>query len=92
MIVVEGFDYGIRLGTHDRYFYNPTLEYITLREQNKAGILCEAGSGTLRRIRSENTVPAIKTTDAYTHVAIDEAWRAVGDPPSWRGTASCSPA
>jgi len=69
-IVIEGFDYGIRLGTHRRHFYNPTLEYITLERQKKAGILCEAGSGTLRRIHSENTVPAIKITDAYTHAVV----------------------
>ena len=34
-IVVDGFDYGIRLGTHNRFFYNPTLEYITLEGQKK---------------------------------------------------------
>jgi len=69
-IIVEGFDYGIRIGTHKRYFYNPTLEYVTVKNQNKAGILCEAGSGTLRKIRSENSVPAIKITDAYTHAVV----------------------
>ena len=69
-IVVEGFDYGIRLGTHKRYFYNPTLEYITVRSQKEAGILCEAGSGTVRRIKSENAVPAIKITDCYTHAVV----------------------
>jgi hypothetical protein len=69
-IVVEGFDYGIRLGTHNRYFYNPILEYITVKNQRKAGILCEAGSGTLRKIKSENRVPAIKITDAYTHAVV----------------------
>jgi len=69
-IVVEGFDYGIRLGTHKRYFYNPTLEYITLKNQKEAGILCEAGSGTLRKIKSENSVPAIKITDCYTHAVV----------------------
>lgn len=69
-IVVEGFDYGIRIGTHKRYFYNPTLEYVTLKNQKKAGILCESGSGTLRSIKSENAVPAIKITDAYTHAIV----------------------
>jgi hypothetical protein len=69
-IIVEGFDYGIRLGTHRRHFYNPTLEYITLKNQKKAGILCEAGSGTLRRILSRNSVPAVKITDSYTHVVV----------------------
>lgn len=69
-IIVEGFDYGIRIGTHRRHFYNPTLEYITIKSQNKAGILCESGSGTLRRIRSDNSVPAIKITDAYTHAVV----------------------
>jgi len=69
-IIVEGFDYGIRIGTHKRYFYNPTLEYITLKNQKKAGILFEAGSGTLRRIKSRNSVPAIKITDCYTHAVV----------------------
>ncbi len=69
-IVVEGFDYGIRIGTHRRYFYNPTLEYITVRGQRKAGILCESGSGTLRKIGSVNKAPAIKITDSYSHVVV----------------------
>jgi len=69
-IVVEGFDYGIRIGTHKRYFHNPTLEYITLKNQKEAGILCEAGSGALRKIKSENSVPAIKITDSYTHAVV----------------------
>jgi hypothetical protein len=73
-IVVEGFDYGIRLGTHKRYFYNPTLEYITLKNQKEAGILCEAGSGTLRKIKSENSVPAIKITDCYTHAVVLDSY------------------
>jgi hypothetical protein len=75
-IIVEGFDYGIRIGTHNRYFYNPTLEYITVRSQKKAGILCEAGSGTLRKIMSHNTAPAIKITDCYSHVVVlDSSFR-----------------
>ena len=69
-IVVEGFDYGIRIGTHRRHFYNPTLEYVTVRGQRGAGILCESGSGTLRKIRSENEVPALRITDAYSHVVV----------------------
>lgn len=69
-IVVEGFDYGIRIGTHSRHFYNPTLEYITVKNQNEAGILCESGSGTLRKIRSENSAPALKITDTYTHAVV----------------------
>jgi len=69
-IVVEGFDYGIRIGTHSRHFYNPTLEYVTVKRQKKAGILCESGSGTLRKISSSNSVPAIKITDAYTHAVV----------------------
>ena len=69
-IAVEGFDYGIRIGTHKRHFYNPTLEYITLKNQNKAAILCESGSATMRKVRSENSVPAIKITDCYTHAVV----------------------
>lgn len=69
-MIIEGFDYGIRLGTHRRHFYNPTLEYISLTGQKEAGILFEAGSGTLRKIKSENAVPAIRITDAYTHAVV----------------------
>jgi len=79
-IIVEGFDYGIRLGTHKRHFYNPTLEYITLRNQSKAGILCEAGSGTIRKIRSENSAPAIKITDCYTHAVVLDSHFTGGNP------------
>ncbi len=79
-IVVEGFDCGIRIGTHKRYFYNPTLEYITLKNQKEAGILCEAGSGTLRKIKSENSVPAIKITDCYTHAVVLDSNFAGGSP------------
>ena len=79
-IIVEGFDYGIRLGTHRRHFHNPTLEYITLKNQKKAGILCEAGSGTLRRIMSRNSVPAIKITDSYTHVVVLDSSFTNGSP------------
>jgi len=79
-IIVEGFDYGIRIGTHKRYFYNPTLEYVTLKNQKKAGILCESGSGTLRSIKSENSVPAIKITDAYTHAVVLDSQFTGGSP------------
>lgn len=79
-IIVEGFDYGIRIGTHNRYFYNPTLEYVTLKNQKKAGILFESGSGTLRSIRSENSVPAIKITDAYSHAVVLDSHFTGGSP------------
>jgi len=79
-IIIEGFDYGIRLGTHKRYFYNPTLEYITLKNQKEAGILCEAGSGTLRKVKNENSVPAIKITDCYTHVVVLDSNFTGGNP------------
>jgi len=79
-IIIQGFDYGIRLGTHKRYFYNPTLEYVTLRNQKKAGILCESGSGTLRSVKSENAVPALKIADAYTHVVLLDSHFVGGNP------------
>jgi len=79
-IIVNGFDYGIRIGTHARRFYNPVLEYISLKNQKKAGLLCESGSGTLRKIKSENTVPTIVVSDCYSHAVILDSQFVNGDP------------
>ena len=78
-IIVEGYDYGIRIGTHARYFYNPSIEYVTLRNQKQAGMLCESGSGTFRKFKSKNSVPALKITDAYTHAILLDSTFSGGD-------------
>ena len=53
-IIIEGFDYGIRALRGEM---NPTFEYVTLRNQNVAGILANDGSVNIRRVESTNSVP-----------------------------------
>ena len=56
-ITVEGFDNGMRVLSSGET--NPTLEYITLNNQNRTGILVVDGSPCIRRLESTNAVPAI---------------------------------
>lgn len=56
-VVVEGFDYGIRV---DQPEYGLTFEHIQLRHQNIAGILNEQNSIAIRDLHSTNTVPVLQ--------------------------------
>ncbi len=58
-VSIEGFDYGIRTG---HYQYSMTFEYLTLRNQNKCGILSKQQVMSIRGLKSENSVPVIDTT------------------------------
>ena len=67
-ILIEGFDYGIRLVPY--HFTSPTIEHTTIRNQNVAGVLFVDGIGTIRKLKSENTVPAIQCTSPGNHAVI----------------------
>lgn len=57
-VLVEGFDYGI----YSRFVvFSMTLENITLRNQNIAGIYNLDQTLTIRHLKSENKVPAIQS-------------------------------
>ncbi|MBD3347103.1 MAG: hypothetical protein GF401_18770 [Chitinivibrionales bacterium] len=55
-VVIDGFDYGIHVKHAE---YGPTFEYITLRNQNVAGIFNEGNTLPVRKLTSSNSVPAI---------------------------------
>ena len=57
-IIVDGFDYGIYLEGNTES--HPTIEYVTLRNQNINGIYLEEISSTMRKILSENSVGAVR--------------------------------
>ena len=67
-ILIEGFDYGMRLVPY--HFTSPTIEHTTIRNQNVAGVLFVDGIGTIRKLKSENTVPAIQCTAPGNHAVI----------------------
>ena len=89
-ITIEGFDNGIRVVSE--FATNPTLEYITLKNQNNAGILVEDGSPCVRRLESTNSVPAITMTDDQAQVVVIDSELKGGSPGNpaidWQDTAS----
>lgn len=56
-LVVDGFDYGIRVGNPE---YGPTFENIALFNQKIAGIANFQNTLAIRRLESNNTVPVIQ--------------------------------
>lgn len=56
-ITIEGFDCGIK--TEKPAETNPSIEYVTLRKQNRVGVQIERSAPCLRRIHSVNSVPAV---------------------------------
>ena len=63
-VEIEGFDYGVKIGKFD---YSMTFENLTLKNQNKTGILNDRNALAIRKLHSINTVPAldISGTNAY---------------------------
>lgn len=55
-VTVEGFDHGITMKYQE---YSMTLEHITLRGQKVAGIFNQGNIAAIRRLTSENGMPAI---------------------------------
>jgi hypothetical protein len=69
-VEIEGFDYGIWV---DGGQFGLTFEDITLRRQNKAGI-CNAGQAMfIRKLRSENAVPAIQHSSPWMLMVVLDA-------------------
>jgi len=58
-VEVVGFDYGIFIDQHD---YSVTFEHITVRDQNIAGITTTRNPIFIRGLQSQNSVPALRTT------------------------------
>ncbi len=67
-IRVEGFDVGIRVGSMAEE--NPTLEHVTLRGQNRAGVLVDQAGPCLRDLLSQNAVPAVEIARGGAHVIL----------------------
>jgi len=79
-ITVEGFDYGLRVVPMAEC--NPVLEHVTLRGQNKAGVLVEEGSPCIRDLWSLNAVPALRLARRAAHVVLVDSLLERGDPAS----------
>lgn len=77
-ITIDGFDRGILIEPY--HFANPTLENITLRNQNEAGIRVVNSNPAIRLLRSTNTVPALELTDGGAHVVITDSRLTGGAP------------
>ena len=76
-ITVEGFDYGIT--SVDNNENNPTLEYVTLSNQNSAGVLVVNGSPSMRRLLSTNAGPAVQMISNQAHVVLIDSELQGGD-------------
>ncbi len=58
-LAIEGFDYGIDVAEMQ---YGFTLEHVDVRRQLKAGVRLDRNLLHIRRLTSDNTVPAVVTT------------------------------
>lgn len=70
-LLIEGFEVGVRMLPY--HFTMPALEHITLRGQRRAGVEVVDGLATLRKVRSENTVPALLVTGPGGHAVISDS-------------------
>jgi len=70
-ITVSGFDYGINCNLLTEQ--NPGLEYVTLSNQKKAGIYVGGSHPTIRKLQSNNSVPAIRIEGSGSHVLITDS-------------------
>jgi hypothetical protein len=69
-ITVRGFDYGIRSLPY--HMTHNSLEFITLEDQNRAGVLIGECSASIRKLHSKNHVPAVRlATDSGQVVMLD---------------------
>ncbi len=62
-VTIDNFQYGMRVSTCE---YSMTLEGITLNNQSVAGIKNSCNTLAIRKLRSNNTVPAIDNDNART--------------------------
>ncbi|MFW5863842.1 MAG: glycosyl hydrolase family 28-related protein [bacterium] len=65
-LTVEGFDVGVQI-LHDRL--NVVMEHVTVRNQRRFGVHIDRQNVSLRGVRSENGVPALKITGRASVVA-----------------------
>jgi len=77
-ITVEGFRYGVRMVPY--HFTEPVIEHLTLKNQTVAGVLFVNGTGSLRKVKSVNTVPAVLISDAGAHAVIIDSSLTGGAP------------
>jgi len=73
---IEGFDHGIEMAHLE---YSMTLEQIELLGQQKAGIVNRGNIMAIRRLRSENRVPAIISTDGRSMIVLLDSELVGGD-------------
>jgi Pectate lyase superfamily protein/Concanavalin A-like lectin/glucanases superfamily len=66
-VLIEGFDHGIHARGQE---YSMTFEQVRLRGQKKAGILNQGNIMAIRRLTSENSVPALVCEGANTMVSL----------------------
>jgi hypothetical protein len=66
-ITVDGFDYGVQVLANRMY---TVFEHIHLRNQRIAGFLVDENPVSIRGLRSENQVPALKMTGQAGHVVL----------------------
>ena len=75
-VSIEGFDYGIDVGEMQ---YGFTLEHVQVRHQRKAGVRLDRNLLQVRRLTSDNAVPAVVTTHPESVLTLVES--------EFRGTA-----
>lgn len=66
-VAVEGFDYGIQSRYQE---YSMTFEHVQLRNQRKAGVFNQGNILAIRKLTSENRVPAIVCEGANSMVTL----------------------
>jgi hypothetical protein len=66
-VAVRGFDYGVDIA---RPVYNVVMENVSLARQKKAGIRHEGSSLTVRKLYSNNQVPALQTSSGGSSAAV----------------------
>jgi hypothetical protein len=80
---VEGFDYGIFLGTGDVGVNNIAFENIRLSGQRQAGLFNRGKNIQVHRLRSANDVPALRTALPYTAtILVDAEMQGPGEGPA----------
>lgn len=76
-VSIEGFDYGIDVGEMQ---YGFTLEHVQVRNQRKAGVRLDRNLLHVRRLESDNTVPAVVTTHPESVLTLaDSEFRGTAD-------------
>ncbi len=70
-ITVDGFELGIYVKASNEN--NPTLEYVTLRNQTDVAIKSHDGCPSMRKIKSENSVPAVELSGGGTQTIITDS-------------------